>query len=91
MQLIAWVLSADAYRPAHVKCPRFAETLINTRRRGKTTINVAGGVQMNVQRIISRVKEATGDRPPAALPDFADDAAWWTKLPTEADVPNRTR
>lgn len=88
---LTWVLSADAYRPARVKCPRFAETLINTRRRGKTTINVAGGVQMNVQRIISRVKEATGDRPPAALPDFADDAAWWTKLSTEADVPNRTR
>lgn len=88
---LSWTLSPDEYRPARVACPRFAETLINTRRRGKATINVAGGVQMNVQRIVSRTKESDDDRPPATLPDFSDDAAWWAKIPTEARVPNRTQ
>lgn len=86
---LSWALSVEPYRPARVPCPRFAETLINTRRRGRTTVNVAGGVQMNLNRIISRMTEAKDARTTTTRLDFADDDAWWTTLPARADDGNR--
>lgn len=88
---LSWALSAEAYQPAEVKCPRFAETLINTRRRGKATINVAGGVQMNVQQIVSRAKATSSVRTSDPLPEFADETTWWTKLPTDDRGSDRKR
>ncbi len=87
---LSWVLSPDTYRPARVPCPRFAKTLVNTRRRGRTTVNVAGGVQMNLKRVVSRITETTSGSTAARL-KFADRETWWTKLPAETGSSERIR
>ncbi|MDA1015787.1 MAG: DUF1598 domain-containing protein [Planctomycetota bacterium] len=79
----AWILAAENYHPQKISAPRQAETLVNSLKRDRKTVTVAGGVHMNVRRIVNRERLNPPKPTRIMLPKFAE-SEWFTSLQTGA-------
>ena len=79
----SWILSSENYRPEKVAAPSQAETLVNSLKRNRKTVTVAGGVLMNLQSIVDRQRVNPRIEQRISIPKIAD-TTWFVSLGSES-------